>query len=177
MRYAELFGAPGVGKSTLLKAISGHVLPHSKMRAAKARTDTAWIDECGGTLDWCEAARSSLERAEGIHVIPGNGWAVDDHGPLQRAEWLDLIGGDVTGYLAQVPLPDLAVWCRAPVEVIQQRIKLRVHKEDRSADTIRACLAAIRIDEAVSSRGPMPVALNMQRSIDFTAGRLRQALC
>jgi adenylate kinase len=167
VKLAQVCGAPGVGKTTLLEALGSRVLQGGALRSLaesnKAAADTGWLDDLDGSPQWREVVKISLRRATAIQSICSIGLAVDAHMPLQRAI------GAPCGYIERAPLPDVCVFCLAPVEVIEQRLAERPHKPGRVYDTLAAIDDVNRALDVMTRRSAPVLVLDMTQAVEFNA--------
>lgn len=162
MMLAEIIGPPGVGKSTLLAEID-LVFKGSALRTmAVPCVDAEWAREFSDDEEWLAAVHVTLCRSTGIRAS-GAGWALEDHGIIQRSLQLGVLGGDVHKWLTMVPMPDIVFGCLAPVDIIRQRNIDRAalgRKKDTSATTPAACAMTELVMTAVEERGVTVVRLD-----------------
>lgn len=179
MRLVELMGPPGVGKSTLRLALAERidVMTGPALRALPPLAVAArggFLASLAISEIWREAARTSIRRAAAVEREPGDRWAIDDHGPMQRG--LDIAwftGNDETcrRYFAAVPLPAAIVLCVAPPSVIRSRNAERAQggvKPDRGAEAegwihaVEVASAALRDRGTALPGGITVMVLNLQ---------------
>lgn len=171
MKIVELCGAPGVGKSSLIRALGSSVVTRRELGPVRAHAHPEPAP--GAPERWQSAACATIDRREAVLRDPRPDWFAEDHGMLQRAHWLLMLGSDAGMFLARMPLPDLAVFCVASETVIRERNIERARrvegKRDSSAETGQAIEAAEIVLGAVNRRPGNALILDMEQPLDVNA--------
>lgn len=188
MRYIELIGVPGVGKSTIARvAIATYpnllcVQPPSDVVTGGRRPEclieiAAQIEKTGAQR--LRRAATMIQRASALHAVISNEIALVDSGPAQQGLSLALEGpssASLDRYFGSMPAPDGIAYLTAERSAVIERNQNRVERGGKDLSHMRDALAPIAeraVNTILAARGIPTVTINTMNPVVVSAQKLR----
>lgn len=186
MRYIELIGVPGAGKSTVARlAIAAH--PEALCAPPDVLRDERMPDclveiarEIGNTSDGRRLRRAALmiRRTSAMRSLANPATAISDVGPAQQGLSLSLenpSSASIDRYFAMMPPPDGVVHITAERDIVFQRNRERVHRGGKDLSHMHDALAPLarRAMQIFQARGIATETISTMTQPALAAQQLR----